>query len=157
MRKSQIMNKRQQLEMTVQDHLGFINLLQEARAKKLLSRFDLNPSQFTLLFLLGTDLEEEWTISMLTKHLEMNMPGISKIVKALSERGYLKIMPGNDDKRQKVVSLTKKGSNKRATTLAATAPFVTTTFTDWNNKQLEEFCHHLEKLKHWLDENRDIS
>lgn len=149
------MNKRQHLEMTVQDHLGFIALLHEARANKLLARFDMNRSQFTLLFLLDAGVAEQWTISTLAEHLEMKAPGISKIVSQLSHRGWLNTTADRHDGRKKYIELTAEGREIRQQTLVATGPFVSDIYSDWKTAELNDFCQHLEKLKEWLDRHRD--
>lgn len=146
---------RTELEFEVQDALGFIALLQEARAEKMLGSHELNRSQFTLLFLLGHDLEKTWTVSTLAQHMEMQAPGISKIVSQLSKRGWLEVVSDEQDKRKKHITITSKGLDKRLSTLEAMQPFVATTFSNWQDNELESFLAHLEKLKTWLDEHRD--
>jgi DNA-binding MarR family transcriptional regulator len=149
------MDERIQLEMEVQDALGFIALLQEARAAKMLAAYELNRSQFTLLFLLGHDQEADWTISSLAEHLEMQPPGISKMVSQLESKGWLAIRPDMEDRRKRIITITSEGIEKRECTLAAMVPFVSNTFSDWSDKELSNFLSHLEKLKGWLDVHRN--
>ncbi|MGI9294231.1 MAG: MarR family winged helix-turn-helix transcriptional regulator [Pseudomonadales bacterium] len=149
------MTKRMALEMEVQDHLGVIALLQDARASKLLAPFQLNRSQFTVLFLLSDDSGEAWTIGGLASHLEMNLPGVSKVVNQLCDKGLLKISADSADRRKKFVALTARGQKKCQSTLQAMTSVVTYSFADWTTAELESFRKHLEKFKCWLDTHRD--
>ncbi len=147
---------RHQLEFEVQDALGFIAILQRGRAEKLLSGFNLNYSQFTLLFLLGNDLDKEWTVSGLASHMEMKKSGISKIVSELTDRRWLSHTVCADDRRRKVVRITRTGIKKRQSTLDAMQPFIASTFAGWSASDLQAFLVHLARLKEWLDRHRDV-
>ena len=150
------MNKRQALEFQVQDHLGVIALLQDARARHLLAPFDLSKSQFTVLFLLANNTEKQWTMSELKQHLEMNLPGLSKITNKLVERGYVKLTASKQDARKKFLRLTNKGVKQVEKVLAASSDTVAFTFSEWSDQELEGFNGQLAKLKTWLDEHREI-
>ncbi len=148
------MTNRVELEFAVQDKLGVIALLQEARGQKLLRQHGLTVSQFTLLFLLGDDPAKQWTLTMLAQHMEMQAPGISKMVNQLSAKGYLQLEADTNDKRKRYINISKQGLKKRADTLAAMAPAIGDMFGQWSTKELTEFLRYLEKLRVWLDTNR---
>lgn len=150
------MSSRRDLEFLIQDHLGVISLLQESRAKALLAPHKINKSQFTVLFLLAQNEDTLWTISDLSDHLEMNLSGLSKIVKQLSDEGFIKVKSGYQDGRQKSVHLTAKGAKKNQATLNAMTDTVSFTFSEWSTEELHELNSHLSRLKNWLDEHRGI-
>ena len=149
------MTSRTELEMIVQDRLGFMALLQEGRASKLLARYDLNRSQFTLLFKLGLEPERRWTITEIEQHFEMNAPGISKMVSYLAPLGWLSVEADDEDKRKKQIAITESGLKKRDETLAALVPAVADIFAEWSEDELKDFLKHLDKLVTWLDTHRD--
>lgn len=148
---------RAKLIFEVQDALGFIALLQDGRAAKLLSPLGFSQSQFTVLFLLAQQPVRSWSVSELAEHMEMQLPGISKIVSQLQAKRLLKVKLDASDKRKKRLQITALGEKKNAAMLEQLQPNSAQTFSDWNPTQLRDFLEHLTRLKQWLEEHRDPS
>ncbi len=148
------MQNRDERIFQVIDALGYISLLQDARSAKLLSNFGVNYSQFLVLFLLGNDLQRRWTITELSSHLEMQLPGLSKVVRFLEGKKWVSIHGDKEDARKKRITILSAGIKKRQDTLIALLPVLNETFADWSIEELELFLSYLERLKGYLDQNR---
>lgn len=134
--------------------LGITSQLYTTRMHQLLAQHDLTISQFSLLNHLLRLSHEEHTISELTAALEINQPGVTKIVKKLENLGQLQVKSSKDDSRKKLISVTDAGAQAVQTIFMAIGPDIVTWFTDWEADEMEQFTKHLQKLGKWLDENR---
>jgi DNA-binding MarR family transcriptional regulator len=143
------------LEFCVQDELGVIALLQEARSQRLLRTRGLNTSQFALLFLLGKDPEEQWTLMRLADYLAMQPPGISKMVSQLKDKGWLTTKIDKIDKRKRFIQLTPEGENVRKETTTAVTPAICAMFENWGDEELAIFLIQLNKLRGWLHNEQE--
>lgn len=148
------MGQRSEIEYEVQDLLGFIALLQEARATKLLRPLEMSQSQFTVLFLLAQEPIRSWTVSELAQHMEMKLPGISKIVNQLIEKKLFRYTYDEKDQRKKWIEITAMGKKKNKALLDQFGPNIKNTFSTWSDHELVDFAVHLRKLKEWLDLHR---
>ena len=145
------------LAFEAQDLLGFISLLQDGRASQLLAPYGLNQSQFTVLFLMSQEPERSWTTTELAEHMEMQLPGISKIVNQLLTAKLLKLGPAAIDKRKKQLSISQAGRRKNTQVLTAMEPEISRVFADWSMTELAQFIGHLQKLRDWLDRHRNVN
>lgn len=139
------------IEVRVAILLGMVGQLQIARGAKMLAPLGLNRSKLAVLQYIAD--HKQTTISEMSDQLEINQPGITKIVQQFIADGLIKIND-SDDKRIKRLSITKKGQAKYSATLKALLPEISAPYRGWSNKELEGFVGSLDKLKKWLDENR---
>lgn len=131
--------------------LGMIAQLQLARGAKLLAPLGLNRSKLAVLQYLS-DCDAA-TIGEMSNQLEINQPGITKIVQQFIADGW--VAAGADtDKRVKRLAITKKGSKKFEQTLAALQPDIATPYDGWSKQELQAFLQSLEKLQQWMDAHR---
>jgi DNA-binding MarR family transcriptional regulator len=90
----------------------------------------------------------------MSAQLEINQPGITKIVQQFLTEGFVGTSETDADKRVKPLVITKKGLKKYQQTLAALQPDIAPPYQDWPKQELQVFLSCLEKLYHWMDENR---
>jgi DNA-binding MarR family transcriptional regulator len=87
--------------------------------------------------------------------MEMNQPGITKIVTVLLDKNLLQSKSDKIDKRKRHLSITRGGLTFCENTFSALLPEISHMFVEWNDDSLGQFHGHLEKLTLWLDNNRD--
>jgi DNA-binding MarR family transcriptional regulator len=131
--------------------LGMVGQLQIASGAKMLAPLGLNRSKLAVLQYIND--HKQVTISEMSNQLEINQPGITKIVQQFLIEGLIKASD-TDDKRVKHLSITKKGQTKYGATLDTLLPEIAQPYRDWSKKELQAFVASLDKLKHWLDENK---
>lgn len=132
--------------------LGMIAQLQMARGTKLLAPLDLNRSKLAVLQYLADNRDA--TIGEMSTQLEINQPGITKIVQQFIAEGLVGASKTDTDKRVKPLAITKKGLKKYQQTLEALQPDIAPPYQDWPKQELQVFLSCLEKLYRWMDENR---
>jgi DNA-binding MarR family transcriptional regulator len=132
--------------------LGMIAQLQITRGAKLLAPLGLNRSKLAVMQYLADN--RDGTIGEMSTQLEINQPGITKIVQQFLVEGLVATSETDVDKRVKPLTITKKGLKKYQQTLAALQPDIAPPYQDWPKQELQVFLNCLEKLYRWMDENR---
>lgn len=140
------------LETRISILLGMVTQLQIPRGAKLLAPLGLNRSKLAVLQYLAD--HDEATITEMSNQLEINQPGITKIVKQFLDEGLVEVSNADADKRVKPLRITKKGADKFDKTLATLQPEIAQPYRGWTKQELSAFLNSLEKLQKWLDENR---
>ncbi len=148
------MNERQRDEARVMVLLGIINQLLTTRYSKLFHDKPLNQSQFGVLNHFTHTPDKSWLISDLANVMELNQPGITKVVTVLLKRHLLKATTDKNDKRKKHLTITAKGIDLCQEMIQSLLPDVSRTFTDWQDDELFQLKGQMEKLMRWLDDNR---
>ena len=136
--------------------LGILSQLYTTRMNKLLSEHGFTLSQFSVLSHCIRQSDEKWTISRLAKVMELNQPGITKIVQKLLGRGHLSAEKDESDSRRKYIQVTPSGLAELQSVYKSLAPDVTAWFREWDAKKMTDFDEHMKELNSWLDKNRDI-
>ncbi|SIS80496.1 MarR family winged helix-turn-helix transcriptional regulator [Neptunomonas antarctica] len=149
------MENRIQTEVRVTVLLGIVRQLMATREAKLFAGRSLNPSQFGVLNHFTHHPKRSWTVTDLAQVMEMNQPGITKIVNTLLDRGLLKAHSDTEDKRRRHLLITNQGLKLCDETLTALLPDIAHTLGSWDDSELSQLHQHMEKLMHWLDEHRD--
>lgn len=148
------MSERHQTEARVMLLLGIINQLLTTRYGKLFKDKPLSQSQFGVLNHFSHAPEKSWLVSDLSNVMEMNQPGITKIVTVLLDKELVESTPDEDDKRKRHLKITAKGLQLCQDMIQSLLPDVSLTFADWADDDLTQMHGFIEKLMHWLDENR---
>jgi len=148
------LNQREQTEVRMTVLLGIIQQLMTTRQNRLFAGRELSLSQFALLNHFTHEPERSWTVTELAEVMEMNQPGITKIVTLLLDKGLLKSTPDKADKRKRYLTISKKGLTLCIETFQSLLPDVSQVFSDWDERSLKQFHKQLEKLMLWLDEHR---
>jgi DNA-binding MarR family transcriptional regulator len=134
--------------------LGIVSQLYTTRMEQLLRHHQLTLSQLSLLSHLSRSEQREHTISELTAAMEINQPGVTKLVQRLEAQNLIAVQASPFDSRKKLVSITALGYETFQNTVLALAPDTTRWFADWDREECARFLQSLQKLAAWLDENR---
>jgi DNA-binding MarR family transcriptional regulator len=135
--------------------LGIIQQLMSTRHNRLFAGQELTLSQFGVLNHFTHDAQRSWTITDLANVMEMNQPGITKIVTVLLKKNLLQSKPDKIDKRKRHLTITHQGLEFSKDTFRSLLPETSHMFVEWNDESLKQFHGHLEKLMLWLDDHRD--
>lgn len=146
---------RKQIEVRLMVRLGIINQLMTTRLGKLFVDVELNPSQFGVLNHFTHEPHRSWMVTELADVMEMNQPGITKIVSLLSSKGLLDVQEDELDKRKRRLKITSKGIQLCNDVIKTLLPDIAHTFDSWDDEKLSELYHHMDQLMRWLDEHRD--
>ena len=134
--------------------IGIVNQLYATRMQQALGKHDLTIVQFSLLNHLARQPSGPQTISQLTEALEVNQPGVTKIVRKFEKLGYLTVSRDSADSRKRLISIDSGGFALIGTVMGALAPLYRQMFAEWEEAELNTFIRHLQKLGGWLDKNR---
>lgn len=134
--------------------LGIVNQLFTTRVELLLKQHGTSLSQFSILQHLANSTKKQHSISEITEVMEMNQPGVTKIVRKLSEDKLLNVVTDKNDSRKRLVNITENGYKKIQSVSMALYPDVKQWFEDWDDNEIDTFTHLLNKLATWLDKNR---
>ena len=135
--------------------VGVSQQLLVTRFNRALKGTDLPFAQFTMLNHFFSRPGEGWTVTRLASAFETGQPGISKIVRRLVDKGYLRIEPDPEDGRVKFHYMTDQGMARYREALARLLPEAGLIFGDWNGEDLDALHSGLFRLKSWLDDNRE--
>lgn len=149
------LNPREQTEVRMTVLLGIIQQLMTTRQNRLFASRELSLSQFALLNHFTHESDRSWTVTDLVDVMEMNQPGITKIVTVLLKKGLLQSKADKLDKRKRYLTITRKGLALCDDTFKSLLPEISHVFNEWDEKPLKQFHQHLEKLMLWLDKHRD--
>ena len=134
--------------------LGILSQLYTNRMNLLLKEHGFTLSQFSLLNHLVSSANEGHTISDLTEAMEINQPGVTKIVHKLLKEELIDVRTDREDSRKRLVSIANKGREQIRAVNLSLYPDLSEWFQDWQPKEMDEFIAQLEKLSKWLDTNR---
>jgi len=148
------LNPREQTQVRMTVLLGIIQQLMTTRQNRLFEGKKLTLSQFGVLNHFTHEPDRSWTVTDLAQVMEMNQPGITKIVTLLINQGLLSSTPDLVDKRKRFLQITRKGKLLCDATFRSLLPEISQVFGEWDDRSLKQFHHHLEKLMGWLDSNR---
>ena len=135
--------------------MGVIAQLVRTRNNQVLSETDLPYPQFVLLLHFCHDPDREWTVSSLARAFQRNQPGITKTVRQLLDRGFVRSRPDQTDARVKRLRVTTRGIRARDAAMASLAPAFTDDFRGWKRAEVSELHRLVERLKNHLDEQRN--
>ncbi|MCP4007237.1 MAG: winged helix-turn-helix transcriptional regulator [bacterium] len=134
---------------------GVVAQLVRTRANRILKDAGLPYPQFVLLRHFCHDPEREWTVTQLAAAFETRQPGITKNTKRLLDLGLLTARIDPDDSRRRWLRVTKKGLRRRDALIKMLEPDQDQFFRGWKANEIDELHGGLERLKTYLDENRD--
>ncbi len=135
--------------------IGVSQQLLVTRMNRLLKGTDLPFAQFVMLNHFGAFQGERWTATRLADAFETGQPGLSKTLRRLVDKGYLRVEPDPVDGRVKFHALTVKGKVMYEEALRRLSPEVGLIFAEWSGEDIDALHAKLFQLKTWLDENRE--
>lgn len=148
------MSSRKQTETRIIILLGIIQQLMTTRSNKLFKNLSINNSEFGLLSHFSHKPARSWTVSELAEVMEMNQPGITKLVTNLIAKSALSAELDEFDKRKRHLTITDQGLNLCADIMQQLQPDISLCFKEWQDDELQILLNNNEKLMKWLDNNR---
>lgn len=149
------MATRTESEVRVSILFGILQQLMTTRQSKLFASLSISSSQFGLLIHFSHNPARSWLVSELAHIMEMNQPGITKVVTQLVDKGLLLATPDTTDRRKKHLKISDKGLKICSKNMNVFEPDIQHIYSSFANDELSELEQHLEKLMAWLDNNRD--
>ena len=142
------------LIFTLFNEIGIIQQLSTARFSRVLAP-DLNPSEFGVLNHF-VRLGDGKTPTYLAKAFQMTKPSMTAILAKLERKGYVEIAASEQDRRQKIVTLTEAGRAARGKGLEAMAPLADIVLKSQDISDLEAILPTLQALREFLDQERNV-
>jgi DNA-binding MarR family transcriptional regulator len=138
---------------SVARNVGVLSQLYQSRMAVLLEPVGLTYNQLALLSHL-TAVGEPQPISAIAEAMEINQPGVTKIVKKLTDAGLLATEDSTHDRRVKLVSLTEAGYQQLGQSMQALGSDVAAWFADWSPDDVATLDRLLSELTSFLDRHR---
>ena len=135
------------------NEIGIINQLATTEFQRVLAP-DLSISEYGVLnhFM---RLGDNKTPTYLARAFQMTKPSMTAIISKLEAKGYVEVAAGQEDRRQKFVTITPAGRNARDSAAANTAPLLADLLTLVDEKRLRALIPDLQHLREILDTQRD--
>lgn len=134
---------------------GVVAQLARTRVRQLLEEMDLPYPLFVLLQHFGHDPDREWTVTGLADAFQAPLPGVSKNVRKLVDRGWLAWRGDEADGRVKRLRLTREGLRMRDAAAARVLPDRRSVFRDLRRDEIATLHRLLGRLKTTMDEHRE--
>jgi DNA-binding MarR family transcriptional regulator len=143
----------------IYETLNFIAIAHQlltTRANRRLAEGDLPFPQFVLLSHFSKDPARVRTVSGIAAAFQAPQPGITKTIAKLHRRGFVDMRASTSDKRVREVYVTTAGLVAFRAALKLLTPDTRLIFGEWRKNDIAALHDLLEKLKTWLDENREL-
>ena len=122
-----------------------------ARINRALEPIGLNMTQLSILSHFQRVPEALYTIGQLAKTMDMNQPMVTKAVKPMVEKGWLKRQADENDARVTLISLTQEGVMQLQAAQQASFPVIQQGFAGLSDDDLGQLVNLLGKIKHELN------
>lgn len=143
------------LAFRIVNWIGIIDQLTTTEANRVLKPLGLQMSQFVLLNHLSRRPDEPRTVGAIARALQQQQPAVTKTVQKLVDKGWIRERASDTDGRSKLLTLTAAGLARHRAAVAALVPGVERAFAGWSERDQRTLFSLLDRLKAWLDEDRD--
>jgi DNA-binding MarR family transcriptional regulator len=134
--------------------IGIIDQLAGTQANRLLRPLDLALPQFVLLNHFSHRPDEGRTVTAIVRALQQPQPGITKTVRKLLDKAWLREEANPGDGRSKVLFLTPAGLARHDAAVTVFTRALAPAFDGWSTAEQQSLFVQLDRLKTWLDANR---
>ena len=117
---------------------------------------ELTPSQFALLSHFSRVEDLRQSIVDLARIFQVSKPSMGETVDKLHNKGFVKIEINSMDRREKIVSLTKKGALAKIDAEKAVYPFLKSMIEKIGINQFTSAHAAINPIRIWMDSNRNI-
>jgi DNA-binding MarR family transcriptional regulator len=135
--------------------IGIIDQLASTKANRVLAPLDLPLPQWVVLNHITRRGRDSLTVTAIARALQQPQPGVTKTIQKLEAKGWLRAQPAADDGRVKVVALTPAGRDVHGRAVTEMTELLQLVFADWTTGELNQAFELLDRLKLWLDAERD--
>lgn len=143
------------LAFRIVNWIGIIDQLATTEANRVLKPLGLQMSQFVLLNHLSRRPDEPRTVGAIARALQQQQPAVTKTVQKLADKGWIRERTSDSDGRSKLLTLTAAGLARHRAAVAALMPDIERAFDGWSERDQRTLFALLDRLKVWLDEDRD--
>jgi DNA-binding MarR family transcriptional regulator len=146
------------LPFRIVNWIGIIDQLAGSLANRLLAPLDVPLPQFVVLNHFSYrpgEAGQGHTVMALARALQQPQPGVTKTVQKLLDKGFLAERANPRDGRSKLLQMTLRGARTRQAAIAALMPELARAFDGWSTDDLQRLFADLDRLKLWLDADRD--
>lgn len=146
------------LPFRIVNWIGIIDQLASTAANRVLAPLDLPLPQFVMLNHFGHRPGADdagHTVMALARALQQPQPGITKTVQKLVDKGFLAERVNPRDARSKLLRITTRGEAAHRAAIAALMPELSRAFDGWQAADMQRLFADLDRLKLWLDADRD--
>ncbi|QQS14328.1 MAG: MarR family transcriptional regulator [Rhodospirillales bacterium] len=143
------------LPFRIVNWIGIIDQLATSLGNRLLAPLDLPLPQFVMLNHFSHRPDEDRTVTAVAHALQQPQPGVTKTIQKLVEKGWLVESANPRDGRSKTLRLSRAGAARHAAAVDALMPALGAAFADRSPRDLERMFDDLDRLKRWLDAERD--
>jgi len=127
--------------------LGVAEQRLATRVNRALKGTNLPFAQFTILNHLASLPDRAWTVMGLASALETGQPGVSKVLRRLTAKGYLRVDPDPADRRSKRHRLTTAGKAVHREAFRRIVPQADDIFSGWEDGDIDALHRLLYRLK----------
>jgi DNA-binding MarR family transcriptional regulator len=145
------------LAFRIVNWIGIIDQLASTEANRVLRPLGLQLPQFVLLNHFSHRPEETKTVTSIARALQQPQPGVTKNVRKLVAKGWLRERSHGGDGRSKLLLFTAAGAAKHRAAVAALSPGLERAVAGWSDRERETLFALLDRLKVWFDRDRDGS
>jgi DNA-binding MarR family transcriptional regulator len=143
------------LSFRIVNWIGIINQLASAEASRTLTPLGLSLSHFILLNHFSHRPDDARTVTSVARALQLPQPGVTKNIQKLVAKKWLRERANDEDGRSRLIVLTPAGQAKHRAAITALAPQLARAFADWPERDQHTLFALLDRLKLWLDSERD--
>lgn len=112
---------------------------------------DFASSHGNILFQLN--LHKTMKMSELAQKINRDKSTTTVLVRKLENEGLIQINSDQNDKRNKIISLTEKGTEYNNLTSELSEALLSTFYKDFSDQEMIEFCSYLERIKNNFKNN----
>ncbi|WP_070969107.1 MarR family winged helix-turn-helix transcriptional regulator [Vibrio sonorensis] len=134
--------------------LGIVHQLTDDWLDKALIPHGITRSQLNVLSHFSHQPDRAQTISELASVMQMNQPGITKVINKLLDMDLVSAEKDKHDGRKKWISITEQGLLKLQQAFTSFEPELFSCFEEWDSEEIKNTLQSVSKLKQWLDNNR---
>lgn len=139
--------------LQLMNEIGIIHQLTSSEFQRLLAP-NLSQSEYSVLnHLIRTG--DQKTPSRLARIFQMTKPSMTAIIAKLEAKKYVKVTASKEDRRKKIVSITRSGKTARNKAAAKTMPHLAELLKQVDEKQLRAILPGLQNLREVLDTRRN--
>lgn len=142
-------------EVEVGIGLGVVSQLFQARVAEVLGPAGATYTQLSVLSHLVRHAGHH-SIGDLAAAMQINQPGITKVVRRLEEDGLVAVVGHPDDRRRRLAAVTEEGIERFGELMGLLTEELSAWFDDWDEADLRGFADFISRLSGRLDQDRTI-
>lgn len=136
--------------------IGIVDQLATTQANRLLEPLGLPMPQFAVLGHFARHPETVRTVTGVARAFQQSQPTMTKTIGKLLAAGHLAAEPDPADARSKRLTITPSGLAAYARARDALAPAIARIFAGWEVAEIDRLLALLDRLRRFLDDNRDL-